>query len=869
MDDWQLLEKYARTDDPAAFSALVDRHLGLVYATALRISGDPAAADDISQATFILLEEKADLLKPGGSLASWLYQSAVFKARKHVTKERTRREKEAKGAEFMTPTPAETAENEWNEIRPLIDAALESLSEEDRGIMISRHLQQMSLKDAGSVLGISEDAAGKRVARAGARLRDWFESRGIRCTSDVLGGALGSFAMVSPPLPLAEQIVFSAIGSSTGAATGATMQEAVSNWLSSRTAMVAAFALAAVSPAAISVMLPDTNEMTKLEAAGTPGDSSTGRAAPLTTDESEWISLWKKYAPPQGSFTNLMAAISRIEDPLKRGVFGAVAYSEWIDQGLPIPGDLDFGQQVPLFEQMLAKDPVRAGEMAASFNTNPKNPRYLEISSKLVSLVSQNPEGLANFINLVEMPYRLTMDYGITSWQSAPIALPPQSDEARAGHIRDAIALLAERNPALAEATIDSLRGWHREQALAGLILGRSGMDLNAAITALAQRSEAPGMKENVLEPLLKKWIEIDPRRTFETLDQLQKGNGPMTRVPSGKLSSSLLRSDLLAVYAERDFAGCMTYLTESGSGMDGAEKLYKVIAGQLRENPGPTLDAMEKLQNRPGMGQFRNWPYAIDQDMAPTVWDWCASRERSDYVRLMASVILSASAYSDPALAIDLYLRNPKLATEFPSSEIAEALNIYSVDDAKQIFGKLPDKEREATICAMLRSQRLDWDVSDCLKLYESLNTKHRDIPAEAISARLAETDPHAAGTWALSQPEGPIRNSSVRGLIGSWADTDPVAAAEWVNGLESSDLRDTASWKLADTLADHGDFPSAIAWASAGPDPEGRLGRIESIILRAAKNQPAETVESLMDSAGLSNLEKHSLHEKILSKE
>lgn len=209
----------------------------------------------------------------------------------------------------MTLTQPETAENEWKEIRSLIDAALESLSEEDRGIVISRHLQQMSLKDAGTVLGISEDA---------------------------------------------------------------------------------------VSPAAISVMLPETNEMTRLEAAGMAGDSSPGRAAPPTTDESEWIALWKKHAPPQGSFTNLMAAISRIEDPLKRGVFGAVAYSEWIDQGLPIPGDLDFGHQAPLFEQMLAKNPLRAGEMAASFNTDPKNPRYLEIFSKLVSLVSQNPEGGKN-----------------------------------------------------------------------------------------------------------------------------------------------------------------------------------------------------------------------------------------------------------------------------------------------------------------------------------------------------------------------------------------------------------------------------------------------------------------------------------------
>ncbi len=868
MDDWQLLEKYARTDDPQAFSALVNRHLGLVYATALRISGDPAAADDISQATFILLEEKADLLKPGGSLASWLYQSAVFKARKHVTKERIRREKEANGAEFMTPTQSETAENEWNAIRPLIDTALESLSEEDRGIMISRHLQQMSLKDAGTALGISEDAAGKRATRAGVRLREWFESRGIRCTSDVLGGALGSFAMVSPPQQLAEQIFSSAIGNSATVATAHVTKDAVSNWLSSRTAMVAAFALAAASPAAISVMLPETNETTKLVATAMSDDSSTGRSAPLTADESEWIALWKNHAPPQGSFASLMAVISKIEDPLKRDVFKAVAYSEWIDKGLPVPGNLEFAELVPLFEQMLAKDPVRAGEMAASFNTNPQTPRYLEISSKLVSLVGKCPESLASFINLVAMPSNLMTDYGIGGWQSVSIALPPQSDLARAGHIRDAIALLAEKDPALAEATVESLRGWHREQALAGLILGQSGMDLDAAINALAQRSEAPGMKENVLEPLLKKWMEIDPRRAFETLDQLQKGNGPMTRVPSGKLSSSLLRSDLLAVYAERDFAGCMTYLTESGSGMDGAEKLYKVVAGQLRENPGPTLDAMEKLENRPGMGPIRHWIYQIDRELAPTVWDWCANREPNNYVRSVASEVLSAFADKEPTLAIDLYLRNPNLATQFPSSEIAHVLNIYSPDEGNRILEKIPDRQRQGTIHAMLRSKDLDWDIADCLILYESLDARYSDLPAAEISARLAEADPQAAVTWALNQPEGQIRNSSVSGLIDSWADSDPVATAEWVNGLESGRLRDTASWKLADKLADQGDFLSAIDWSSAGPEPEGRLRQIESIILRAARIQPAETVESLMERADLSNLEKRSLHEKILSK-
>ena len=167
-------------------------------------------------------------------------------------------------------------------------------------------------------------------------------------------------------------------------------------------------------------------------------------------------------------------------------------------------------------------------------------------------------------------------------------------------------------------------------------------MDLDAAINALAQRSEAPGMKENVLEPLLKNWMEIDPRRTLETLEQLQKGNGPMTRVPSGKLSSSLLRSDLLAEYAERDFAGCMTYLTESGSGMDGAEKLYKVhrptAARKSRTDAGGDGEAGKQTGNETVSD---NWTYFIDQDMAPTVWDWCANREPNNYVRSVASTVL------------------------------------------------------------------------------------------------------------------------------------------------------------------------------------------------------------------------------------
>ena len=79
----------------------------------------------------------SDFLRGRGSLSKWTIGHCSQEPRKHGTKERIRREREANGAEFMTPTQAETTENERNGIRPLIDTALESLSEEDREIIIS------------------------------------------------------------------------------------------------------------------------------------------------------------------------------------------------------------------------------------------------------------------------------------------------------------------------------------------------------------------------------------------------------------------------------------------------------------------------------------------------------------------------------------------------------------------------------------------------------------------------------------------------------------------------------------------------------------------------------------------------------------
>src|SRR4051812_26177544 len=76
-DDIELLDKYARTNSEPAFAELVSRHVNLVYSVALRSTGNAHAAQEISQAVFVILARKAKSLSSHTALSGWLYQAAI------------------------------------------------------------------------------------------------------------------------------------------------------------------------------------------------------------------------------------------------------------------------------------------------------------------------------------------------------------------------------------------------------------------------------------------------------------------------------------------------------------------------------------------------------------------------------------------------------------------------------------------------------------------------------------------------------------------------------------------------------------------------------------------------------------------------
>src|SRR5438105_4217906 len=76
LSDRHLLHRFLAQRDEDAFAALVSRHGAIVLAVGRRVLHDSQAAEDVFQATFLVLARKARTIRKQESLSSWLYQVA-------------------------------------------------------------------------------------------------------------------------------------------------------------------------------------------------------------------------------------------------------------------------------------------------------------------------------------------------------------------------------------------------------------------------------------------------------------------------------------------------------------------------------------------------------------------------------------------------------------------------------------------------------------------------------------------------------------------------------------------------------------------------------------------------------------------------
>jgi uncharacterized protein (TIGR03435 family) len=203
-DDLSLVRAYADRHSEDAFTALVERHVNLVYSAALRQTRDPHQAQEITQAVFIILARKAGTLNARTVLPGWLYRTTGYVAAnlRKTELHRRQREQEAHMETLAHPEP----DPAWEQFSPTLDEAMAHLREQDRDAIVLRFFENKSLREVGASLGIADRAAQKRISRGVEKLRAFFTKRGILATSAIISSALAANSVHAAPGGMAQTI---------------------------------------------------------------------------------------------------------------------------------------------------------------------------------------------------------------------------------------------------------------------------------------------------------------------------------------------------------------------------------------------------------------------------------------------------------------------------------------------------------------------------------------------------------------------------------------------------------------------------------------------------------------------------------------
>jgi RNA polymerase sigma factor (sigma-70 family) len=203
--DAQLLRAYAEHGNEAAFREIVVRHTDTVYSAALRQVNSPELARDVAQSVFTDLARKAPplarTLDAQASLLGWLYRSTRFAALNQWREDHRRQARERLAMQHFDP--ASDPAPEWERIGPVLDEAMADLSDDDREALLLRFFQSHDFRAIGHSLGLSDDAAQKRVSRALEKLRVHLTSRGLTTSAAALSVALSAHVVQAAPAGLA------------------------------------------------------------------------------------------------------------------------------------------------------------------------------------------------------------------------------------------------------------------------------------------------------------------------------------------------------------------------------------------------------------------------------------------------------------------------------------------------------------------------------------------------------------------------------------------------------------------------------------------------------------------------------------------
>jgi RNA polymerase sigma factor (sigma-70 family) len=322
ISDAELLERFVRIRDQAAFEVLLWRHGPMVLALCHRLLRDSHAAEDAFQATFLVLAQKAMTIGQRRSVGSWLYKVA-YRVAQRARQQFARRPSSTSNVSLVAAPPEHDASLS-QERHSLLDDAIQRLPERYRVPVVLCYMQGKRIREAAAELGCPTATISTRLRRARALLERQLKQRGVAVLPE--SGAALAARLLHAPIPgrLANKALHLALGMSVenGLLAGGASQVIALARGAARAMLLAKVRAAGVLVAGVVLLMAAGGAAIQLARAASAKQPPTAMAAPRAAPANNPVPH-KEAAPATG----VVAVSGRVLGPDSKPLAGASLYT--------------------------------------------------------------------------------------------------------------------------------------------------------------------------------------------------------------------------------------------------------------------------------------------------------------------------------------------------------------------------------------------------------------------------------------------------------------------------------------------------------------------------------------------------------------
>lgn len=181
----------AETQSAQNFDTLYKNHVDQMYRFAHRLCGEPEAAKDLVQETFLNAYRGLDRFRGDARISTWLYTIASRACLRMRRRRKGAPERELSLEEFIPTSNGEfrlqipidglspEAALHNKQLRKALDAAIDQLPKKYKMVLVLRDMEGLSAKEAGAIMGLNERAVKSRLHRARLFVRRQLSARGL------------------------------------------------------------------------------------------------------------------------------------------------------------------------------------------------------------------------------------------------------------------------------------------------------------------------------------------------------------------------------------------------------------------------------------------------------------------------------------------------------------------------------------------------------------------------------------------------------------------------------------------------------------------------------------------------------------------